>query len=448
MKKIGIAGKIIYTFIMLFYGQYKVDQFLKYIRNWKNSDEKARQIIQDQQFLKIIRYAYRNVPFYRTLYRNAGVDINSIHGIADIEKLPIVHKEQLRNSNLKTIRPAFWKNPLSVKVSTTGSSGWPFSFYRSKETLFINGAQLLTYFDNWGLRRKKRIYYLLHFADPTFCINLPRRSKYSIFNKRHSISPDLPIEKIIQIIKADTPDCLIGHPSMIEDLTDYLIERNDKITNDIVFATGGEMLTNILKKKLNRVFPNHAIYDFYNSMEMGMMAWESQDHSGLHINDYAVVIEKGESIVDSAGECYSKPIMTNLWNFSTPFIRYDGIDDLLIFSKDKSPFAYGKESIISMQGRKAEKIIDNKNRSVSACVLMTSLSDLTDVRRFQFVHSTPGEICFRYTASQNCNPGHIKKVVTNVFKHFFNDSMKISFEKVDHIQKIGVSGKHPLLVKK
>ncbi len=53
MEKIGIAGKAVYTLMMLFYGKYKVNQFVKYIKNWKNSDEKARQIIQDQQFLEM-----------------------------------------------------------------------------------------------------------------------------------------------------------------------------------------------------------------------------------------------------------------------------------------------------------------------------------------------------------------------------------------------------------
>lgn len=447
MDKIGIAGKAVYTLMTLCYGRFQVDRYLKYINNWENSNEKVRKSIQDRQFLKMVRYAYRHVPFYRNLYSDAGVDMNAINDIQDIGKLPIVHKEQLRNAALKSIRPPLWIKPLAAKVSTTGSSGAPFSFYRSKETLFINGAQLFTYLDHWGLSGERKIYFLLHFVDPTLCINLPSRNSYSIFNKRHSVNPDQPIEKIIQIIEADKPDCLLTYPSTLEDLTDYLRERNQKINQAIVFATGGEMLTNRLKNKLNRVFTNHGIYDLYNAMEMGMMAYETPDHNGLHINDYAVVIEKGEKIMDAGGECYFKPIMTNLWNFATPLIRYDGIDDLLQFAEDQSAFAGGKETINGIHGRKSERIIDRKNHAISACVLMTALADLKEVSRFQFVQSTPGEICFRYIPSPTCHHSRVQTVVSGVFQHLFVDSMNLSFEQVDHIERIGVFGKYPILVR-
>lgn len=447
MNRIGIIEKTIYTLAMLCYGRYQVDQYARYINNWENSNEKARQVIQDRQFLKVVRYAYRHVPFYRNLYDHAGVDLNAINSVYDLEKLPIVHKEQLRHASTQATRPPVWKKPLSVKVSTSGSSGVPFSFYRSKETLFINGAQLFTYLDHWGLNGKRKIYFLLHFADPTFCINLPERSSYSIFNKRHAINPDLSVEQIIEIIETDTPDCLIAHPGKLEDLADYLMETNHAIRHVIVFATGGEMLTKRLKNKLNQVFPRHAIYDFYNTMEMGMIAFEGPDHDGLHINDYAVVVERGEEVFDFDGQCYFKPIMTNLWNFSTPLIRYDGIDDLLKFSKDESPFAYGRESIVNLHGRKSEKIIGNQNNSVTACVLMTSFADLADVSRFQFVQRIPGEICFRYTPARFCNHDRVRAVVTDVLNRFFHDSLSISFEKVDHIQKIGISGKYPILIR-
>jgi len=448
MDKIGTAEKAVYTLAMLCYGRFRVNRYVTYINNWKNANEKARQVMQDHQFLKVLRHAYYHVPFYRNLYRHAGVDINAVSGIRDIVKLPIVHKEQLRNASVKEKRPPVWRKPLSVRVSTSGSSGEPFTFYRSQETLFINGAQLLTYLDHWGLSGKRKIYFLLHFADPTFCVNLPQKSIYSIFNKRHAINPDLSIEKIVQIMDADKPDCLIAHPSKIEDLADYLMEMHATIDHDIVLATGGETLTQRLKNKLNQAFSRHAIYDFYNTMEMGMIAYESPDHSGLHINDYAVVVEKGEKVDDPGGESYFRPVMTNLWNFSTPLIRYDGIDDLLTFSEDQSSFSYGKERITRLHGRISEKITDKKRNEISACVLMSALSDLKDVKKFQFIQSTPGEIGFRYIPAQVCHHDQVREMVTGVMKHYFHDSMKIFFDRVDDIEKIGVSRKHPVLVRK
>lgn len=53
--------------------------------------------IQQERIRKIIRYAYRNVPFYRKRFDEAGLKPESIKSVDDIEKIPFTTKTVLRD---------------------------------------------------------------------------------------------------------------------------------------------------------------------------------------------------------------------------------------------------------------------------------------------------------------------------------------------------------------
>ena len=52
-------------------------------------------IYKDKAFKKIVKYAY-NTPVYHDKYKKAGVHPSDIRGICDIEKLPMVSKDDLK----------------------------------------------------------------------------------------------------------------------------------------------------------------------------------------------------------------------------------------------------------------------------------------------------------------------------------------------------------------
>ena len=99
----------------------------------------------------IINYAYENVPFYKNLYDNYGINPKNINNLNDVIKLPILTKDMLKKAILeKTI---FSKEKRKWKIATThttGSTGMPTTLYfdqfcskmRDINTLrafFING---------------------------------------------------------------------------------------------------------------------------------------------------------------------------------------------------------------------------------------------------------------------------------------------------------------------
>jgi phenylacetate-CoA ligase len=54
--------------------------------------------IKNRRFRRIVRYVYRNCPFYRRKFKSAGIDVDKIKSVEDIAKLPFTTKQELREA--------------------------------------------------------------------------------------------------------------------------------------------------------------------------------------------------------------------------------------------------------------------------------------------------------------------------------------------------------------
>ena len=73
---------------------------------------------QDKTFKKIVKYAY-NVPIYNEIYKKAGIHPDDIKGIKDIEKLPFITKNDLRNNFPDRIIPLDYNKKKGFVISFT-----------------------------------------------------------------------------------------------------------------------------------------------------------------------------------------------------------------------------------------------------------------------------------------------------------------------------------------
>ena len=93
-------------------------RFLRKTETWK--EEFIR--YQNKHLKNIVEYAYKYVPFYHKLYKKNNIDISKIKTIDDLEKLPIIKKEDInKNRNLffSTKKEKF------IISHTSGTTGKP-----------------------------------------------------------------------------------------------------------------------------------------------------------------------------------------------------------------------------------------------------------------------------------------------------------------------------------
>jgi len=86
---------------------------------------------QEKKLRAIISYAYNSVPFYHRKYRSAGIRPGDIKKREDLNKLPVLRKDEIRNNLSEMISREYNVEKLK-RLSTSGSTGRPLHLYVSQ----------------------------------------------------------------------------------------------------------------------------------------------------------------------------------------------------------------------------------------------------------------------------------------------------------------------------
>ena len=93
----------------------------------------------NERFIYIVKYAATHVPYYREKYAEYGVDMDSIHDVRDIVKLPTIDKEELRAHRDQFISDEYRPDDL-MYITTSGSTGNPVGFFQKKSMVMTEWA--------------------------------------------------------------------------------------------------------------------------------------------------------------------------------------------------------------------------------------------------------------------------------------------------------------------
>jgi len=102
--------------------------------HWNNflSGEKLRKNT-ERRIIRMVRKAYNNVPYYKRLYDDYGININEIRTLDDLKKLPFITKDEIRDHFPSEIVSSKFNVEDCHYSATTGSTGrsLPFVFNQS-----------------------------------------------------------------------------------------------------------------------------------------------------------------------------------------------------------------------------------------------------------------------------------------------------------------------------
>ena len=101
-------------------------QYLRRMLRNETLTESALRATQHAAIDSLVRHAGAQVPFYNDLYREHGVDLQRFRAERDLQRLPIIDKNDLRRAGSLTQ----WSGArdAAVTISTLGSMGEPFAF--------------------------------------------------------------------------------------------------------------------------------------------------------------------------------------------------------------------------------------------------------------------------------------------------------------------------------
>ena len=312
----------------------------KYFRHLLDSQWLSKKEIDDhtnKHFLDIFRYAIKEVPFYKELYQKGIISPDQIKSIADIEKIPILSKEQIRENPGKFLAEGIRKSDIIV-INTSGTTGktlkifvdldsrrYAYAFYsRLKRWAGINCKLKNVTFAGRTIVAPDR-------KRPPFWRRNIKMNNF-LFSSYHLSPANLThyVNKLLQI----RPHFIDSYPSSIYTLAKYMHEENISGIHPKAIITSAETLLDFQRKVIEDVF-KCPIFDQYGCAEQVVFVSQCEKGS-YHIHPEFGFVEflREDDTKAELGEP-ARLICTGFTNRAMPLIRYD-IGDTGILSKNQN----------------------------------------------------------------------------------------------------------------
>ena len=374
-------------------------------RRYRKLTAAQRARVQEIRLAELVAFAREKSPYYRQLYRELPPS-------PTLDQLPPTSKPTLMANwdtwltdrrvtlsqvnafmqNLDNIGRKFQKRYLVF--TTSGSTGNPLTMLCDPN---VNAAMGAVNIDRGFVRGDIMRAYIRRggktigvFATGGFYLsNSTVRSRLlqMPWKKRQMgiTSALLPVPEIVRQLNAFQPAMLGGYPTNLELLIDEQLAGRLHI-RPVLIMTGGEYLTDDLRERLSAAF-GCFVQTQYSCTEGGTVACEcGQRH--FHINEDWVIVEpvdKDNRPVPD-GVQSDKILLTNLFNYTQPFIRYE-VSDRVVMHREPCPCG-NPMPWLTLEGRTDDVVTfwqAGQPVKIPPIPLYVTLKEVHALRRFQLL---------------------------------------------------------------
>lgn len=407
--------------------------------------------LQDAKLRRLIRHAYRNVPYYRHMMQDGGLRPEDIRGQDDLGKLPLLSKEDVRRNLYFDITAENMSKADMLKIATSGSTGEPFVCYADREQLEFRWAATLRAQEWTGYRFGDPTVRLWH---QTLGLNRSRATKEHIdaklSNRLHipvfEMSDDS-LRRMVSSIQSHHPVLIDGYAEALDFLAHYIKSSSSELQlSPSGVMSSAQTLPESSRRLIESAF-GCRVFDKYGSREFSGIAYECDAHDGLHVvaEGYIVEVLK-DGRAARPGET-GEVVVTDLNNYAMPFLRYR-IGDLAV-PMDSFPCVCGRDGpkLRSIQGRVQSIIVGENGRYVPGTFFAHALKEYDHIlRRYQVVQESPGAIVLKVVKAGRYSASGIAEVC-EVIRDHLGKGLRIDVQEVDAIA-LGRTGKHLAAVSK
>lgn len=204
-----------------------------------------------------------------------------------------------------------------------------------------------------------------------------------------------PISEIVDALNEFQPALFASYPSTLELLIPE--QKAGKLNiSPVLIMPCGEFLRDDLRQELENTFDCH-VQTNYSCTEAGVVACECE-HGRLHINEDWCIVEAVNDNNEAVpyGVQSSKTLITNLSNYTQPFIRYELNDRIIIHNE---PCACGKSfHWLEIEGRSDEILEFHNGIRVAPMAFFALMKEIDEIRRYQVIQHAGHQLEVRLVA--------------------------------------------------
>lgn len=377
---------------------------------------------------ELLRYSKENVPYYTKV---KGSDLNDF---------PVVNKKDIM-SKFEEFQSTIYSHTDLHWVSTSGSTGIPFKANQNSDKRNRTIADLIYFhrLNGWNLGDK---YVFLRAWTSLYTV-----SKFKLWIQNFIIADVVNFDEKSKEIMRNTLKrdknvrVVIGYASAMESFVNYLQEKGDnpKMFNLKVIFTDSDNLSDLTKEKLEKMF-GCPVINRYSNEEQGVLACTSAYEKYFRLNTasyYFELLKLNSDEPVGPGEI-GRLVVTDLYNRSMPFIRYDTGDLAISDDRDRKKIM----TLSSLQGRVADVITDTKGNMISAAMVNNYLHEFYKIKQYQLIQNQKHSYILKVVCDSNT---YSYKELVGVCKEIIGQNANINIEYLDSIP-IESTGKYKTVI--
>lgn len=319
--------------------------------------------LQEGRLKALLNHAYHNVPYYHKLFKNRNIQPEDVRAIEDLEKLPILTKEDIRNHfheliavNAKDFKYGFCK--------TSGSTGTPLIFCLDQRCREIEYAAEWRQLSWAGIDFQDRIatfrgslVYEHGKTEALWKFNaLSKELDFNTFDLSESV-----LSKITRKLIGFDPRLIKGYPSVLERVSKFMFSHKLGFSAKAI-QTSSESAFESQREAIEEGF-HCKMYDWYGESEYVATAGQCPE-GNYHINAESGIMEFVRNGVNVASGELGEILGTGFYNYSMPLIRYK-VGDLGKYSDEKCVCGRELPLLQSLEGRVTDLIVTPDGKVVS-----------------------------------------------------------------------------------
>jgi phenylacetate-CoA ligase len=356
---------------------------------WSSREEIAR--YRERRLTELVRFSVERVPFYRAAYEQCGLRPEDITTCDDLPKLPVLTKQNLRDS-FDALRVEDYRG-VTYTMKSSGSTGTQTTVLIDKECNDeVFATQLL--FWSWGGFAMGQSHLQ---TGMSLKRGATRRLKDLLFRCTYASAFDLTDSTTAALLrKIDRRGirALFGYASSIFVLATFLEKRHLRRQLDCIF-TWGDSLFPHYRELIERVFQCR-VNDCYGLGEGLQCAAQCEHHDALHEAMHGVIVEivDHEGLPVPSGQL-GRVVVTRLTPGPMPLIRYD-TGDVAHFVEGACPCGRSLRRVSRIQGRATDIVTTPAGDRLIVHFFTQIFEMIPEIAQFQIRQERPESITILY----------------------------------------------------
>jgi len=392
----------------------------------------------------LLLHAYHNVPYYNKVFSEISLIKNGEVDLSRFDRIPILTKEIIRKHQTELISKDYTTRKWHYN-SSGGSTGEPVRFIQdSLYGKWGNATNEYYYQDMLSMNRMKSKKAILWGSEgelfsggSSLKVKTTRWLTNSLFlNSFRMTEKDM--ERYIQAINSYRPDLMRGYSGSLYELCRYAQRKRLSIYTPRIIVGEAETIRDEMRTEIEGIFGTK-LHGLYGSREVGVVAAECRNGL-MHIfifNNHVEILDDANQPAKEGQE--GKVIVTNLHNYSMPFIRYE-IGDMAILGPKKCDCGCSLPTLSRVTGRMTDHFL-LKDGTIIHGEYFTHLFYLKDwVKAFHVVQEDYKKIRIPVVLERAVSEPE-KKDIEDKIKLVMGQDCQVIWDFVDEIPKMR-SGKY------